>query len=155
MTPAFVHTRRVEFAETDMAGIVHFAQFCRYMEAAEHAFFRSLGFSVHGAFDGQLLGWPRVAVSCEYQAPLRFEDEFDVELHVTQIKARSLVCEYVFRKRVVGEGDNAIVARGTMTTVCAAMDERSGEMKAVAIPPALARRIGAAAKGNDTHEESA
>ena len=37
------YKRRVEFAETDMAGQVHFSNFFRYMEAAEHAFFRSLG----------------------------------------------------------------------------------------------------------------
>jgi acyl-CoA thioester hydrolase len=35
--------RRVEFSETDMAGIVHYSNFFRYMEAAEHEFFRSLG----------------------------------------------------------------------------------------------------------------
>ena len=40
----FKLTRRIEFAETDMAGIVHFANFFRMMEATEHAFFRSLGF---------------------------------------------------------------------------------------------------------------
>ena len=40
-------TRRIEFAETDMAGIVHFSNFFRMMEATEHAFFRSLGLSIH------------------------------------------------------------------------------------------------------------
>ena len=44
----FKLTRRIEFAETDMAGIVHFANFYRMMEVTEHAFFRSLGFSLHG-----------------------------------------------------------------------------------------------------------
>ena len=32
--------RRVEFSETDAAGIVHFSNFFRYMEGAEHAFLR-------------------------------------------------------------------------------------------------------------------
>ena len=39
--------QRVEFADTDMAGIVHFSNFFRYMERAEHEFLRSLGLSVH------------------------------------------------------------------------------------------------------------
>ena len=43
----FKMTRLVEFAETDMAGIMHFANYFRYMEVVEHAFFRSLGLSVH------------------------------------------------------------------------------------------------------------
>ena len=52
MAHEFTLTRRVEFSETDMAGIVHFSNFFRFMESAEHAFFRSLGFSVAGSRDG-------------------------------------------------------------------------------------------------------
>ena len=56
----FKAVRRVEFSETDMAGIVHFSNFFRYMETAEHAFYRSLGFSVTlNDFDPPL-GFPRV-----------------------------------------------------------------------------------------------
>ena len=46
MTTPFVTTRRVEFGDTDMAGIMHFANFFRFMEAAETDFLRSLGLSV-------------------------------------------------------------------------------------------------------------
>ena len=57
--------RRVEFSETDMAGIVHYSNFFRYMESAEHAFFRSLGLSVvdrpEHAPEGERVGWPRVS----------------------------------------------------------------------------------------------
>jgi len=42
----FKLTRRVEFAETDMAGIMHYSNYFRFMETAEHAFFRSLGLSI-------------------------------------------------------------------------------------------------------------
>ena len=45
MTPYRVK-RRVEFHETDSAGIVHFSNFFRYMEAAEVEFLNSLGLSV-------------------------------------------------------------------------------------------------------------
>ena len=46
MPSEFTVRRRVEFSETDMAGIVHYSNFFRYMETVEHAFYRSLGFSV-------------------------------------------------------------------------------------------------------------
>jgi acyl-CoA thioesterase FadM len=39
----FSINRRVQFAETDMAGIVHFSNYFRWMEEVEHAFFRSVG----------------------------------------------------------------------------------------------------------------
>ena len=47
MAHSYTTTRRVTFAETDLAGILHFSNSFRYMEEAEHAFFRSLGFRVH------------------------------------------------------------------------------------------------------------
>ena len=56
----FTITRRVEFSETDMAGIVHFSNFCRYMEHAEHAFFRSLDRSIVDPALG--IGWPRALI---------------------------------------------------------------------------------------------
>ena len=40
-------TRRVQFYETDAAGIVHFSWFFRYMEEAEHALWREAGLSIH------------------------------------------------------------------------------------------------------------
>ena len=56
--------RRVEFAETDMAGIVHFSNFFRYMELAEHEFLRSLSLSVHDPSRADFVAWPRVNAEC-------------------------------------------------------------------------------------------
>ncbi len=42
----FRTSRRIEFADTDMAGLVHFANFFRFMEAAEVEFLGSRGLSV-------------------------------------------------------------------------------------------------------------
>ena len=50
-----------------MAGIVHFANFFRYMEAAETDFLRARGLSVTWRDGGQRFGFPRVsarATSC-------------------------------------------------------------------------------------------
>ncbi len=152
MSQPFTHRRRVEFSETDMAGIVHFAHFFRYMESAEHAFFRSLGLSVHGAFGERLIGWPRVSASCDYIAPLRFEDEFEVGVVVAAIKPRSLVFEHAFRK--LGEGEPPIVARGRVTTVCVALDQQTGQMKAVPIPDEMVAAI-RNAQGLDSPKETA
>ena len=44
MAYEFKQTRRVEFSDTDMAGIMHFSNFFHFMEATEAAFLRSLGF---------------------------------------------------------------------------------------------------------------
>src|SRR2546429_5286166 len=72
--------RRVQFHETDVAGIVHFSWFFRYMEEAEHALWREAGLSIHPPDSD--IGWPRVAASCDFHGALRFEDEFDVSIRV-------------------------------------------------------------------------
>ena len=47
--PGFRYSRRVQFAETDLAGIVHFSMFFRYMEEAEHALWRAAGLTIGAA----------------------------------------------------------------------------------------------------------
>jgi acyl-CoA thioester hydrolase len=133
--------RRVEFSETDMAGIVHFSNFFRYMETAEHAFFRSLGTSiVAGGADP--IGWPRVHASCDYRRPLRFEDTVEVELLVKEKRTRSLVYTMIFRKV---DGETAYeVARGRLAVACTRKDRETGEMRSVPIPEAIAAQIEAA-----------
>lgn len=132
-------TLRVQFSETDLAGIVHFSNYFRYMEVAEHAFFRSLGYSIHAEYEGRTIGWPRVRATCEYQAPLRFEDEVEVHLLVREKKSKSLTYEFIFRK--VEDDARVEVARGKITAVCVTLDEATRRMKATTIPAALASQI--------------
>ncbi len=137
--------KRVEFAETDTAGIVHFANFFRYMEMAEHAFFRSLGFSIHPNRAEAVYGWPRVSAECRYFHPLQFEDELEVHLKVAEKKDKSLTYRFSIRK-LRSQGDAADhapleVAAGMITTVCISRDPLTGQMKAQSIPPEIAARI--------------
>ena len=78
----FRATRRVEFNETDLAGIVHFSNFFRYMETVEGAFYRSFGQSVILRGAAEPLGLPRVHADCDYLKPLRFEDLIEMHLLV-------------------------------------------------------------------------
>lgn len=128
MPHALVLRRRVQFYETDAAGIVHFSTFFRYMEEAEHALWRENGISIFPAEPTH--GWPRVAASFDYKRPLRFEDEFEVHLAVTKISTRSLT----YSCRLVCRGET--VADGSMTIVCV---QRAADqtMRAAPIPEAL------------------
>src|SRR4249920_1485332 len=97
MACEFKIVRRVEFSETDMAGIVHYSNFFRYMESDEHAFFRSLGLSIANHEPGAN-GCPRVHADCDFRKPLRFEDTVEIELLVREKRERSLVYTFIFRK---------------------------------------------------------
>src|SRR5271166_1878220 len=94
----FQFTRRVEFSDTDMAGIMHFSNFFLFMEATESAFMRSLGLSVMLSTCGLDVCLPRVHADCDYQLPLRFEDEVLVHLLVEKKGARTLAYQFRFRK---------------------------------------------------------
>jgi acyl-CoA thioester hydrolase len=129
----FVHRDLVQFSDTDMAGIVHFSNFFRFMERAEHAFFRSLGLSIverlGAPIEGNPVGWPRVHASCDFFVPLFFEDEVEVELLVEELRTRSI--RYLFRVRKL---DGTLAAEGRIAAVCVQKDREKGGMKAVEIP---------------------
>jgi acyl-CoA thioester hydrolase len=128
----FIYRRRVQFYETDLAGIVHFSWYPRYMEEAEHAMWRAAGLSIKPA--GMDLGFARVSVSVEFHAPLYFEEEFDVEVRIESISRRSI--RYAC---VISRGDVRI-ASGTMAAVC--VQSRPGEpFKAVEIPEDIRTKL--------------
>ena len=142
MAYQFKLTRQVEFSDTDMAGIVHFAAFFRYMEAAEHAFFRSIGFSIMTRGFDPPIGWPRVHADCDYKFPLRFEDTVEVSLFVKEKRTKSIVYSFVFRR--MNEEPAREVARGSLAVACVTHDPDTGQLKGVPIPPEIADRIEAA-----------
>src|SRR5471032_2895582 len=114
MASEFKISRQVEFSETDMAGVVHFSNFFRYMEFAEHAFLRSLGLTVHTRNTDPVMGWPRVNVNCEYLRPLHFEEDVEIHLKVQKKSEKAVTYQCEFRKA----GEPKLCARGTMTVVC-------------------------------------
>lgn len=125
--------RRVEFADTDMAGIAHFARFFVFMETAEHELLRALGTEVHSEHEGHPIGWPRVATECEYLAPARFGDVLEIETRVARKGETSLTFEHRFLRR--GE----VIARGRMTSVCCRLDGEGP--RAIPMPRLVAERL--------------
>jgi len=118
--------RRVQFYETDPAGIVHFSWFFRYMEEAEHAMWREAGLSI--APPGAAIGWPRVTAGFDFLRPLRFEDEFEVHLWVSAKTRRTIS----YKARITAADET--VATGTLTIAC--VRQQPGEpMRAIEIPP--------------------
>lgn len=128
MTHEFRSERRVEFAETDMAGILHFANYFRYMEEVEHEFFRSLGLRIHYETDEGFRGWARGEASCRYELPLRYEDVVDRHLRVVEKRSKSIRYEITF------EMHGEVVARGQVTAIHVGKDGQ-GRMRALPIPP--------------------
>ncbi len=152
-----LHTRRrIEFADTDMAGIVHFARFFVFMETAEHEFLRALGTPVHFDHEGFEVGWPRVAASCEYKSPARLGDELDIHLRVKRKGTRAMT----YSVRFSCEG--RLVARGEISSIFCALPWKPADDGSVPrrprplpIPPFLADKIEEAPARADTVPASA
>jgi len=134
MNNRFVMPRRVEFADTDMAGIVHFASFFRYMETAEHELFRSLGLTLVNTEQEPHLGWPRVSCGFDFLRPLRFGDAFEVHIGVANISEKSVAYEVEVVR------DSKIVARGHSTSTCCEIGP-GAHMRSVPIPADVGEKL--------------
>ena len=112
METAFTTQRRIEFCETDAAGIAHFSAFFQYMEQAEHAMLRHVGLSVVQDDDQGTISWPRASATCDYLGPCRFEDVLDVSVSIARLGRTSVTYAFTFTL------DGTEVATGQMTAVC-------------------------------------
>lgn len=127
--------RRVEFRDTDAAGIVHFSAFFFWMESAEHELLRSVGVHVIDRQpDGSEYSWPRVSASCEYRSTARFGDELDIAVFVAEVGRSSVTYRFVF------EHEGRAVAEGRVVAVRCLMRPGS-RLESVAIPADIVARL--------------
>lgn len=139
MSAAFVATRRVEFSDTDAAGIMHFVAFFRMMEQAEHELLRSVGLSVvlHDASSKDVadkISWPRVSAKCDFQSVARFEELLEIEVRIARMGEKSITYRHRFSR--AGEP----VAMGEITAVCCRVREGSAP-KSMPIPAAIVKKL--------------
>lgn len=128
-------SRRVEFRDTDAAGIVHFSAFFFWMESVEHELLRAAGVSVvDRGSDGVDASWPRVSAACDYLAPIRFGDEIGVTAAVDRVGGSSVTYRFVFTHA------GHAVANGRVVAVRCLMRPGSGP-EATPIPDDIRSRL--------------
>jgi YbgC/YbaW family acyl-CoA thioester hydrolase len=126
--------RRIEFGDTDMAGIVHFSNFFRFMEAAETEFLRSRGFSVAWIENGLRVGFPRVSAACDYKKPVFFEEIVDIDVTLENVGSKSVTYRFDFSR------DGDAIASGRITSVFCREVPGHG-LKSEEIPEAIRSRL--------------
>lgn len=112
MAEVYTYQRRVEFRDTDMAGIVHFSVFFTYMEEAEHEMLRHIGTGVISENDGQKISFPRVSAHCDYRRAIKYDEIIAVQVSVNKIGNKSITYGFNFKR------DDELVAEGIITTAC-------------------------------------
>src|SRR6185312_8950080 len=111
--------RRIEWMDTDAAGIYHWTTVFRLAEAAEAALHTALGIA-----DFTFGATPRVAVEATFARSLRFNEPVEVSLAVTRVGRSSVA----YSLAIDGEAGRA--AQGAVTSVL--IDRASG--RAIAWP---------------------
>jgi acyl-CoA thioesterase FadM len=96
--------RRIEWMDTDAAGIYHWTTAFRLAEAAEAELHTQLG--IAGITFGRT---PRVAVEAQFRRQLRFNDEVDVELTVERVGGASVTY------RLTITGPEGVAVEGGLT----------------------------------------
>lgn len=87
---AHIHRRRVEFADTDAAGVAHFSRLLAMVEEAEHGFFRDRGITILTTESA----WPVVKTEVDFCGACRFGEEIEIRLGDFQPGKSSLAYEF-------------------------------------------------------------
>lgn len=133
------HRERVAFADTDTAGIMHFTNYLRFVERAEAALLRALGFPMIAQEGARSWGWPRTRVSCDYVRPLYFDDEVEIALAAKAVHPEAV--DWVFSLGRVEAARVRIAAFGAMTTTYVEKDVLTNRMHRTALPVGLAKAL--------------
>jgi acyl-CoA thioester hydrolase len=124
----FAHRQRVRFGETDMQGVVYYANYLLFAEVGRVAYLRSLGIDSRRDLIEKRVDFTIGEATVRYQAPLRFDDEYDIRVRVGEIRNSSWTFEYAFDR-----SDGVRCAVGS--TVQVIVDHATG--KAARIPASL------------------
>jgi acyl-CoA thioester hydrolase len=84
---------RVIYGDTDQMGVVYYANYLRYFEAARGAFLRDRGRS-YGDIEAMGFVLPVVEAHVRYRLPAKYDDLLRIELRVAEVKGASMRFEY-------------------------------------------------------------
>lgn len=131
----FAVRQRVRFGETDLQGVVYYANYLLYAEVGRIAFLRALGIG-YDDLRARGLDFTIGEATVRYHAPLRFDDEFDIRVRVGTIRRVSWAFEYAVDR---AEGTRC----AEVTTVQVILDRAS--FRPARIPPDLRETLERAA----------
>jgi YbgC/YbaW family acyl-CoA thioester hydrolase len=130
---SFVHRQLVQFVDTDMAGIVHFSNFFRYMEAAEDAFLRTVGVPLVHSDQGSHASLPRLSARCDFRSPARYGDTLEVAVVVRELREKTI--RYAFEFSTLGRR----VAEGEVLAIYCEMADQ--QLRSVPLPESFRRAL--------------
>ncbi len=117
MSTAFVHRRRVGFADTDMAGIIFYPRYFEMVQETVEAWFEqglNYPYSQMNTEDG--CGIPLVSIQADFLRPSRLEDHLDIHLRLVALGGSS----FTLKQRLLCHGEERVAV--TMKCAYARID---------------------------------
>lgn len=125
---------KVQWGDTDAAGIVFFANFYKWMDEATHHFIQQIGYTPAVLYEEEKITYPLLEANCRFKSPLYFGDEVTVISGVTEASRRAFKLTHDFYK------NGQLVAAGY--TWRAWTDFSGPKPKAIPIPDAVREAFG-------------
>ena len=123
---------RVRYGDTDAMGVVYYANYLRYFEAARVEYLRLLGQDYRAIEAGGIV-MAVVEAVCRYHLPARFDDLLTLGCRITNVRRSTFRFEYALAR----QPDGARVASGYTEHACLSRQS----LRPVRMPADLARRI--------------
>ena len=107
-----IREEEVRFAETDMLGVVHHANYFRWFEVGRVAFLAEIGIILLELMDEGVL-FPVKAVSCNYILPAKFGDEVIIETSLSKLSKAQMN----FKQKIINKKTQDLLATGEVQVV--------------------------------------
>lgn len=104
---------RVYYEDTDLAGIVYYANYLRFIERARSEWVRELGIDQVAMKENEGVVFAVRRVEADYLSPARFDDELEVETEVETLTGARLV----LRQQVLRAGEVLFSALVTLVAL--------------------------------------
>ena len=93
---------RIYYEDTDLGGVVYYANYLRYLERARSEWLRALGVSQSALLADSRLLFAVTSVSIRYRRPARFEDLLIVTSELTRLARASMTFAQTIRRESAG-----------------------------------------------------
>ena len=129
----FLFEARVYYEDTDVAGIVYYANYLRFLERARTEWIRTLGIDQSVLID-EGLAFAVTKVNINYLKPARFNDLLEIVTTVKKAGRASLMFEQIARNK---DNPDLVYCKADVKAVCIVMET----MKPVALPAQIMEEL--------------
>ncbi len=98
---SYKYTRKINYYETDMMGIVHHSNYIRFMEEARCAWIEDMGIPM-SFIESQGYTIPTIEVNCKYKKPVTCGDTIEIILKVTEFNGIRMTVSYDVKNVATG-----------------------------------------------------